>query len=74
MKPKHWKCPYCGHAQIVTDTTFDSVDFRIRNDLSRYGPIGGRVTSLQLFHPFPFTLKGCRDWSGLKKRTLPMEF
>ena len=46
MKPKHWKCPYCGHAQIVTDTTFDIVDFRIQNDLSRYGPIGGRVTSI----------------------------
>ena len=46
MKPFNWKCPYCGHAQTVTDTTYDDTEFRIRNDLSRYGEIGGRAISI----------------------------
>ena len=46
MEPTSWKCPYCGHAQTVTDTTYDDTEFRIWNDLSRYGKIGGRATSI----------------------------
>ena len=46
MKPTNWKCPYCGHAQIVTDETYDQTDLRIRNELSKYGPIGGRINSI----------------------------
>ena len=45
MKPINWKCPYCGHAQIVTEETYHNAQFRIDNDLSRYGSIGGRVIS-----------------------------
>ena len=46
MKPTNWKCPYCGHAQVVTDNTYADTEFRIRNDLSRYGSIGGRAISI----------------------------
>ena len=45
MEPINWKCPYCGHAQIVTDTTYDNTVFKIRNDLSKYGPLAGLVSS-----------------------------
>ena len=41
-----WKCPYCGHAQIVTDATYNQADVSIFNDLSKYGLIGGKVTSI----------------------------
>lgn len=46
MEPKRWICPYCGHAQIVTNSTFDDTKFYIRNSLSRHGQIGGRATSI----------------------------
>lgn len=46
MEPKNWKCPYCGHAQIVTNETFDVAQIRIRNDLSKHGPIGSHVTTI----------------------------
>ena len=46
MEPKNWKCPYCGHAQIVTDATYDDTRFSISNDLSKYGKIGGKVISI----------------------------
>ena len=46
MEPINWKCPYCGHAQIVTDDTFNVSDFFIRNDLSRYGPLGAQAISI----------------------------
>ena len=46
MEPTNWKCPYCGHAQTVTNTTYNDTKFRIGNDLSRYGEIGGRAISI----------------------------
>ena len=46
MEPQNWNCAYCGHAQIVTDKTYDIAKFRISNDLSKYGGIGGRVISI----------------------------
>ena len=46
MQPTNWKCPYCGHAQIVTDKTFAVNDIRIQNDLSKHGKIGGQITSI----------------------------
>ena len=46
MEPRNWKCPYCGHAQVVTDNTFNETEFGIRNHLSCHGKIGGRVTSI----------------------------
>ena len=45
MKPTNWNCPYCGRAQVVTGQTYAQSEVRIRNDLSKYGRIGGRVTS-----------------------------
>ena len=45
MQSKNWNCPYCGHAQVITNETYADTAFRIRNDLSKYGPIGGRVIS-----------------------------
>ena len=42
---KRWKCPYCGHAQIVTDATYNQADVPIFNDLSKHGLIGGKVIS-----------------------------
>ena len=46
MEPRNWKCPYCGYAQIVTEKTFDRTDVLIRNDLSRFGEMGARITSV----------------------------
>ena len=46
MEPTRWKCPYCGHAQIVTVNTFNQTDVRIRNDLSRHGKLGARIESI----------------------------
>ena len=46
MEPINWKCPYCGHAQVVTERTSDQTDFLINNTLSKYGRIGGRVESI----------------------------
>ncbi len=44
--PFNWKCSYCGHAQVVTYKTYNDTRFRICNDLSRHGEIGGRVISI----------------------------
>ena len=41
-----WKCPHCGHAQIVTDATYNQVEVSIYNELSKHGLIGGRVTTI----------------------------
>ena len=46
MELMNWKCPYCGHAQIVTSSTYNQAVVRINNDLSKYGKLGGRVTSI----------------------------
>lgn len=46
MEPFNWKCPYCGHAQVVTDNTFDATDVFISNFLSKYGKLGGRIHSI----------------------------
>lgn len=46
MKPLNWNCPYCGHAQVVTDNTFDSTSVIIPNNLSKYGKFGGRIHSI----------------------------
>ena len=46
MEPQNWNCPYCGHAQVVTDKTFDDTKFVISSALSKYGKIGGRVSSI----------------------------
>ena len=46
MEPHNWNCSYCGHAQVVTDKTYDEAKFIIRNDLSKYGEIGGGVISI----------------------------
>ena len=46
MDPISWKCPYCGHAQTVTASTHDDSAVRIRNDLSKHGPMGGEITSI----------------------------
>ncbi len=45
MKPTNWKCPYCGHAQVVTENTFSEDVVFIENDLSKYGMLGGRIIS-----------------------------
>ena len=46
MESFNWKCPYCGHAQVVTSATYDATFFGINNDLSRYGRIGGQANSI----------------------------
>ena len=46
MKPTNWKCPYCGHAQVVIEETFDQTDVVISSELSKYGKIGGRIISI----------------------------
>ena len=44
--PFTWKCLYCGHAQVVSDETYDRQVFRIYNDLSEHGRIAGLVISI----------------------------
>ena len=46
MEPVNWKCPYCGHAQTVTEATFDDTKFHIWNGRSKHGAIGGRAISI----------------------------
>ena len=46
MVPTNWNCPYCGHAQVVTNSTFDSTDVFIPNHLSKYGKLGGQIRSI----------------------------
>ena len=46
MEPMNWNCSYCGHAQTVTETTYDESYVFLSNDLSKYGPIGGKITSI----------------------------
>lgn len=46
MEPVNWHCPYCGHAQTVTEATYDESSAVIYNDLSKHGPIGGMITSV----------------------------
>ena len=46
MEPVNWHCPYCGHAQTATEATYNVSNAIIYNDLSRHGPIGGRITSV----------------------------
>ena len=46
MEPMNWNCPYCGHAQVVTDNTFNSTRVVIPNDLSKYGKLGGQIRSI----------------------------
>ncbi|NQV83932.1 MAG: DUF4145 domain-containing protein [Rhodospirillales bacterium] len=46
MEPFNWKCPYCGHAQAVSDVTYDDTRFRISNPRSKYERIGGQVISV----------------------------
>ena len=43
MKPFNWKCPYCDHAQVVTDNNHDSAVAVIQNAGSRHGLIKGFV-------------------------------
>ena len=44
MEPTNWTCSYCSHAQVVTEKTYVKIDLPIRNDLSKYGKIGARIT------------------------------
>ena len=46
METMNWNCPYCGHAQVVTGSTYRDSRLRIYNDLSKFGPIGMRVISI----------------------------
>ena len=46
MKPINWTCPYCGRAQIVTESTYNETDTYIRNELSKYRKIGVRINSI----------------------------
>ena len=46
MKPFNWKCAYCGHAQTVTDYTYDRTSLVIWNEGSRRGLLGGAVETI----------------------------
>ena len=46
MKPINWKCPYCGHAQVVTDQSYGLNSVQIWNSRSKYGVIGGRIITI----------------------------
>lgn len=46
MEPFNWKCAYCGHAQTVTDYTYDRTSLVIWNVGSRRGQLGGTVETI----------------------------
>lgn len=65
MEPKNWTCPYCGHAQVVTERTFDETVFCINNDLSKFGQLAGKVVSIVCSN---IDCKELSLWFALHKR------
>ena len=45
MTPFNWKCPNCGHAQVVTDSTYDNNWAQISQSLGKFGYVGLRYIS-----------------------------
>ena len=42
----NWTCPYCNHAQTVTDSNYFSTGGKVRNPPAEFGPVAYNVHSV----------------------------